>query len=55
MEERVALVDGWLAELRATIASPEFEQMTTSQREYMRLEHHWLSSYRDALAQRSSA
>lgn len=52
MAERLALIDTWLAELRELITSPAFEQMASSQKEYLRLEHHWLASYREALAQR---
>lgn len=54
MAERLALVDEWLAELRAQISSPEFSQLSSSQQEYRRLEHHWLASYREALAQRAT-
>lgn len=54
LNAQLETMEAWRVALADEIKSPEFDALSSSLREYMRLQHHWLASTIDALTRRIS-
>ncbi len=52
LNAQLETMEAWRVALADEIKSPEFDALSSSLREYMRLQHHWLASAIDALTRR---
>ena len=55
IQERMAVIEDLLIEIRAMMNSEEFSAFHSSAREFMGYEHHWLASAQSAMQDQINA